>query len=72
MESRDLYQYEKYSFRVISPLMALIALTFLFNAVYIGAIIFFVLGVLLTISYQDWILENPFKTFLCYHSSNQT
>lgn len=66
MGSQDLYQYEKYNFRVISPLMALIALTFLFNGIYIGAIIFFVLGVLLTISYQGVIIDLPGNRYMKY------
>jgi hypothetical protein len=66
MESADLYQYEKYNFRVISLLMALIAFTFLFNAIYIGAGIFFVLAGLLSISYQGVIIDLQWNRYMKY------
>lgn len=66
MESPDLYQYEKYNFRVISLLMALIAFTFLFNTVYIGAGICFVLAGLLSISYQGVIIDLPGNRYMKY------
>jgi hypothetical protein len=66
VESAELYHYEKYNFRVISPLLVLIALVFLFNSEYIGASIAFVLGALLLISYQGVIIDREGKRYLKY------
>lgn len=66
MESSNLYRYEKYNFRVISPLLVLIALVFLFNGEYIGASIAFVLGALLSFSYQGVIIDRKAKRYLKY------
>jgi hypothetical protein len=57
MVSPTLYSYEKYSFRIITPLLALISLVFLFNGGYTGASISVVLGVLLAFSYQGVIID---------------
>ena len=57
MESQGLYQYEKYNFRIITPLLVLIALTFLFNGEYIVASISFVLAGLSAFSYQGVIID---------------
>lgn len=66
MESQDFYQYEKYNFRVISLLLALIALTFLFNGGFIGASVAFLLGVLLVFSYQGIIIDLSGKRYMKY------
>ena len=66
MESSNFYRYEKYNFRVISLLLVLIALVFLFNGEYIGASVAFVLGALLTISYQGVIIDREKKRYLKY------
>ena len=66
MESSNFYRYEKYNFRVISPLLVLIALVFLFNGEYIGASIAFVLGALLSVSYQGVIIDREGNRYLKY------
>ena len=66
MESRGSYQYEKYQFRVITPLLALIGLTFLFNGVYIVASVFFVLTGLSAFSYQGVIIDAEGLRYIKY------
>ena len=66
MESQGSYQYEKYNFRVITPLLVLIALTFLFNGAYIVASISFVLTGLTAFSYQGVIIDLSGNRFLKY------
>jgi len=57
MESPTIYHYEKYSFRIITPLMAVITIAFLANGAYTGGSVTFVLGVLLAFSYQGVIID---------------
>lgn len=66
MELPTIYRYEKYSFRIITPLMALIGLVFLFNAEYTGASISIILGILLAFSYQGVIIDPIEKRYLKY------
>ena len=66
METPGSYQYEKYNFRIISPLFALIALTFLFNGEYIVASICFVLAGLLVFSYQGVIIDPGEMRYMKY------
>jgi hypothetical protein len=66
MEGPEVYHYEKYSFRVISPLLALIGLTFLFNGGYVGAAVFLVIGALLLISYQGVMVDARGKRYMKY------
>jgi hypothetical protein len=66
MESPGSYHYEKYQFRVVTPLLVLIGLTFLFNGGYIGAAIAFVLAGLAAFSYQGVIIDLRGKRYLKY------
>jgi len=66
MESLGLYRYEKYYFRVFTPLMALMTLVFLIYEEYIGASIAFILGVLLAFSFQGIIIDMEGKRFMKY------
>jgi len=66
VEPADRYKYEKYNFRVITPLLVLIALTFLFNGGYIGASIAFLLAVPTAFSYQGVIIDPAENRFLKY------
>ena len=66
METPELYQFEKYNFRVITPLLVLIALTFLFNGEYIGASISFLLAVPTAFSYQGVIIDPPGNRYMKY------
>jgi len=66
MESPGLFKYEKYSFKVISPLMVLLTVAFIVNGVYIGGSICFVLGVLLAFSFQGIIIDTAGKRFMKY------
>jgi hypothetical protein len=47
-----MYVYEKYNFRIITLLLALLAFIFLVYSEYVGAIVSLTLGVLFTVSYQ--------------------
>ena len=60
------YSYEKYSFKVITPLMALMSIAFLVNGGYIGGSITFVLGVLFAFSYQGVIIDPLEKKYIRY------
>lgn len=66
MEASSIYRYEKYNFRMFTPLMALMTLIFVFNAEYIGASISFVLGVLLVFTYQGILIDAVNKKYLKY------
>jgi hypothetical protein len=66
VEAQEVYKYERYNFRVITPLLVLIALVFLFNGGYIGASVFFVLGALLAVSFQGVIIDLQRKRYLKY------
>jgi len=60
------YSYEKYSFRIITPLLAVIGLAFLFNEGYIGASISFILGILMAFSYQGVVIDPSEKRYVKY------
>lgn len=66
MESPGLYKYEKYSFKVISPLMVLLTVAFLVNGAYIGGSICFVLGAISAFSFQGIIIDTAGKRFMKY------
>jgi hypothetical protein len=66
MESQAIYRYEKYSFRMVTPLLVLIALVFLGNGAYIGAAVIFILGGLMAISYQGVIIDITKQQYLRY------
>ena len=66
MGASGIYRYEKYYFRMFTPLMALMTLIFVIYAEYIGASISFVLGVLLVFSYQGILIDAVNKRYLKY------
>ena len=66
MEATGIYKYEKYSFKIITPLMALLTIAFLVNGAYIGGPIFFVLGVLSAFSYQGIIIDTSTQRYMKY------
>ncbi len=66
MESPGIFKYEKYSFKVISPLMVLLTVAFIVNGAYIGGSICFVLGVLSAFSYQGIIIDTSTQRYMKY------
>ena len=66
METPTTYRYEKYSFKVITPLMALLTFVFLVYAEYIGTSISFVVGTLLAFSYQGVIIDMAGQRYMKY------
>ena len=66
MQSQEIYKYEKYSFKIIMPLMALLTIAFLVNGEYIGGPICFVLGVLSAFSYQGIIIDTSNQRYMKY------
>jgi hypothetical protein len=66
LEPAAIYKYEKYSFRIITPLLALIAFVFLGNGGYIVASIIFLLGALTAFSYQGVIIDPEKKRYMKY------
>jgi hypothetical protein len=66
MENPGVYRYEKYSFKMITPLMVLISLAFLVNGEYIGGSISFVAGGLAAYSFQGVIIDMAGKRYLKY------
>jgi hypothetical protein len=66
MQIPGAYKYEKYSFKFITPLMALICIAFLVNGEYIGSSICFALGALAAFSYQGIILDTAGQRFMKY------
>ncbi len=66
MEATGIYRYEKYSFKIITPLMALLTIAFLVNGAYIGGPICFVLGVLSAFSYQGIIIDTTAQRYMKY------
>jgi len=66
MQSPEIYKYEKYSFKIITPLMALLTIAFLVNGEYIGGPICFVLGILSAFSYQGIIIDTATQRYMKY------
>ena len=66
METPQVYRYEKYSFKMITPLMALLSLAFLVNGEYIGGAIAFLVGALMTFSFQGVIIDTAGKQYMKY------
>ncbi len=61
-----MYIYEKYSFRIFSLLMALIAFIFVMNTLYVVAAIALVLGIMLSFSYQGIKIDRQNSCYLKY------
>jgi len=66
MENPSEYHFEKYSFKVITPLLALVSLAFFVNGEYIGGSIAFVVGSLAAFSFQGIIIDTAGKRYLKY------
>jgi hypothetical protein len=66
MDPSGIYRYEKYYFRMFTPLLVLMSLIFLIYAQYLGATIAFVLGILLVFSYQGIIIDAAEGKYLKY------
>jgi hypothetical protein len=66
MDPSAVYRYEKYVFRVVTPLMALATIIFLIYAAYLGAAITFVLGILFVFSYQGVVIDAGDKRYMKY------
>lgn len=66
MKAGEPYRYEKYSFKVVTPLMALIGGAFLANGIYIGGGIALVLGGLSAFSYQGVIIDPEKQAYIRY------
>jgi len=66
MESPGIYRYEKYSFKIITPLMALLLIAFVANGEYIGGSISLVLGALLVFSYRGVIIDMAEQRYMKY------
>jgi len=66
MDQSEFYTYEKYSFRIFTLLMVLLALFFLFSSEFIGGAICILLGVLLSFSYQGIQIDPIKKQYLKY------
>ncbi len=66
MQIPGAYQYEKYSFKFITPLMALMTPVFVVNGGYIGASVCFVIGALAAFSYQGIIIDTAEQRYLKY------
>jgi len=63
---RPMYSYEKYNFRIITLLLALLAFIFLAYSEFIGAIVSLSLGVLFTISYQGVKIDTVNGRYMKY------
>ena len=66
MESPGIYRYEKYSFKIITPLMVILLIAFVANGEYIGGSISLVLGALSVFSYQGVIIDMAEKRYMKY------
>lgn len=61
-----MYRYEKYYFRIFTPLLALLFFIFLLYGEYIGAIISLALGTLVSFSYQGVLIDAGGKRYMKY------
>ena len=66
MDPPAIFKYERFQFRMFTPLLVLIAVIFLIYAEYIGATISLVLGILLVSSYQGILIDLAEKRYLKY------
>lgn len=66
MDSSTIFKYERFHFRMFTPLMALMAVIFLIYAEYIGATISIILGILLVFTYQGILVDSREKRYLKY------
>ena len=66
MNAPAAYRYEKYSFKIITPLIGLISLAFLLNGAYIVGSILLLIGCLSAFSYQGVIIDETRHQYLKY------
>ncbi|MDF1573976.1 MAG: hypothetical protein P1P86_02120 [Bacteroidales bacterium] len=66
MNPSPFYQFEKYSFKVITPLLALMGFTFLVHETYTGGSICLLLGGLSAFSYQGVLIDLANRRYLKY------
>jgi len=66
MDKLSIYRYEKYSFKVITPLLALMSFAFLVNGEFIGGPICFVLGALSAFSFQGVLIDVAERQYMKY------
>ena len=66
MDPSGIYRYEKFYFRMFTPMLVLIAIIFLIYAQYLGATISLVLGVLLIFSYQGTLIDTSRHRYMKY------
>jgi hypothetical protein len=66
MDPSDIYTYEKYSFKILTLLMALLTFFFMFSSKFLAGAISFSLGALLTISYQGVRIDREKQKYLKY------
>jgi len=66
MDPSGIYRYEKFYFRMFTPMLVLIAIIFLIYAQYLGATISLVLGVLLIFSYQGTLIDTSRQRYMKY------
>jgi hypothetical protein len=66
MDPSGIYRYEKFYFRMFTPLLVLIAIIFLVYAEYLGAIICLLLGVLMIFSYQGTLIDLARQRYMKY------
>jgi hypothetical protein len=66
MDPSGIYRYERYFFRMFTPLMVLITIICLVYAQYLGALISLVLGVLLIFSYQGTLIDLARQRYMKY------
>ena len=66
MDALTSYHYEKYSFKIITPLLGLLGFAFLVNGEFIGGPIFVVLGALSAFSFQGIIIDIAGKRYMKY------
>ncbi len=61
-----MYKYERYYFRMFTPLMGIMFLIFAIYGEWIGAVISTVLGILVSFSYQGIIVDGEQERYLKY------
>ena len=61
-----MYRYEKYYFRLFTPLLALLLIIFLLYGEYIGATVSLALGTLVSFSYQGVVIDAGGKRYMKY------
>jgi hypothetical protein len=61
-----MYTYEKYNFRLFTPLLALMTLIFALYAEYIGAAVSLILAVLVSFSYQGVSIDQEKRRYIKY------